>query len=285
MSIESRFQSSIVYWVEKDKLVYLYKNATPDYWDGQWVNRGLKSEIKRGRKIRWWPKILGIYLPDKNSKILEAGCGSGYLVGALDYWGYKVTGIDYAPKTVKIIREQMPHLDVRYGDVRFLGFEDNFFDGYISLGVIEHFWNGYDTILKEIQRVVKPGGYVFLSVPCISIIDRLKIKLSLYKKFQGEKQPENFYQFALDTSKVKRDFKKYGFKCIASLRYAGFVGFARVCPIFRPVFMLLVSLRKKTILARVFFKAISIVLSPLCGDLAFFVMKNRSVKTDIEAMI
>jgi 2-polyprenyl-3-methyl-5-hydroxy-6-metoxy-1,4-benzoquinol methylase len=79
------------------------------------------------------------YLPYKNNRILEGGCGDGHLVDAMNYWGYKVVGVDFAPKTVAKIKEVMPGLDVRLGDVQALDFEDEYFDGYWSMGVIEHF--------------------------------------------------------------------------------------------------------------------------------------------------
>jgi len=42
-----------------------------------------------------------------------------------------------------------------------LKFPNNFFDGYWTLGVIEHFWEGYNQIIEEAKRVIKPGDIYF----------------------------------------------------------------------------------------------------------------------------
>ena len=94
--------------------------------------------------------------------MLQGGCGLGDKVHSLDKVGFEAYGIDFAPNVVSMINENWPHLDVRQGDVRKLPFEDDFFDGYWSFGVIEHFFIGFDEILEEMARVIKPGGYLFL---------------------------------------------------------------------------------------------------------------------------
>jgi len=55
-----------------------------------------------------------------------------------------------------------------FSDVRKLNFPDHYFDGYWSLGVIEHFYKGYDEIIHKIYRVLHPGGFLFLTVPEMS---------------------------------------------------------------------------------------------------------------------
>jgi len=79
--------------------------------------------------------------------------------------------------------------------------------------VIEHFWEGYDGILKEAKRVIKPGGYLFLTFPYMSPLRKFKAKLGLYWLFKRNKMDlDNFYQFILDTEKVKLAIEKCGFE-------------------------------------------------------------------------
>ena len=65
-------------------------------------------------------------------------------------------------------------------DVRNLNFDDGFFDGYWSLGVIEHFYEGYERIIKEVNRVIKRNGFVFLTFPSLSFLRKFKSKWGLY---------------------------------------------------------------------------------------------------------
>ena len=148
------------------------------------------------------------------SRILEGGCGRGQIVNVLKHQGYNPVGVDFAEKTVWKVNEAVPELDIRLGDVRNLPFEDNEFDGYISAGVIEHFWEGFDSILAEMGRVIKPGGLLFISFPYMSPIRKLKARMGFYQHHfsnELEKKLDSFYQFALDIDNVLNELKKVGF--------------------------------------------------------------------------
>ena len=60
-----------------------------------------------------------------------------------------------------------------------MSFPDNHFDAYLSLGVIEHWEEGPQQAIDEAYRVIKPGGYFFVSTPLdITMLDLLKPNLS-----------------------------------------------------------------------------------------------------------
>lgn len=82
------------------------------------------------------------------------------------------------------------------------------------MGVIEHFWEGYDKILREVKRVIKPEGYFFLTFPYMSPLRKVKANLGIYKIFSGSLKNDNFYQFILDAEEVKNNVEKYSFKLI-----------------------------------------------------------------------
>lgn len=105
----------------------------------------------------------------KNSKVLEAGCGFGHWVFWLAKQGYKVTGVDLAQKainTAKRYAKKNNEVNCQFieADIRQLPIKDNYFDYIFSFGVIEHFRQP-EFILRELKRVLKPGGKIFLSVP------------------------------------------------------------------------------------------------------------------------
>ncbi len=251
------------------------ERATPEFWDQQWENKDWKKAITSSRKSRYLRGILRKYLPDKKSRILEGGCGNSHNVDAMDYWGYQAVGVDFAPKTIAKIKEVMPNLDVHCSDVRALNYENEYFDGYISLGVIEHFWEGYDDILREMKRVLKPGGYVFLTFPCVSIYDKVRILLFVCKRFSGTEMPANFYQFALEPESVKRDFEGVGFELVYMRRRDGLFGLTRYSAVFRHLYDFLVEVRKKSRMAKCFTAGLTRALAPFCGHIAFMIFKKR----------
>ena len=61
------------------------------------------------------------------------------IVYSLKKQGFEAIGLDFAPQTINYLQEVAPELDIRLGDARSLPFENESFDGYWSLGVIEHF--------------------------------------------------------------------------------------------------------------------------------------------------
>lgn len=271
---DKEHKTSIYYWPERKRLVFLHKEASPAFWDQRWENEDWVKTITRSRKSRYWRGLLRKYLPDKNSRILEGGCGDGRFVDAMKYWGYEAIGVDFAANTVEKINEAMPDLDVRYGDVRKLDFENDYFDGYWSLGVIEHFWEGYQAILSEMNRVLKPGGYVFISFPAISILDKIQILTGRYKVFCDNKKPASFYQFGLTIESIKNDFLKMGFEYITIQRRNGLLGIERFMPSFKRINQNLTSLSQKTKLIKALYFAISKFLAPLCCHSALMVVRK-----------
>jgi ubiquinone/menaquinone biosynthesis C-methylase UbiE len=105
----------------------------------------------------------------RGSKILDAGCGPGFLLEAFAKSGFQVSGIDMSDKMLrrsaerlKIICPEFPvNLDI--GNVEELPYEDNYFDLVCSTGVIEYLAHDH-VVLKEIFRVLRPGGYLVLPV-------------------------------------------------------------------------------------------------------------------------
>lgn len=200
---------------ENNRLVQVAQAATPDFWDKHWDSNPLKVYRKRPNFII---SVVKKFL--KQGRILEGGCGLGDKMYLLQSGGYQVTGVDYAQETVDKVKQLMPSLDVRLGDVRQLPFDDECFDAYLSLGVIEHFYKGYEPVIKEIKRVLKSNGLAFVTFPVLSLLRRQKIKHNRYPLWQEQNgNVDNFYQFVLDHQDVISCFKKYGFKVKSTYFY------------------------------------------------------------------
>ncbi len=261
---------NIFYNKTKNALIFINKNATSEFWDERWETDNLQKLITGTRNSLYWSTLVKKYLP-KGSTVLEGGCGTGHLVDALAFWGYKSTGIDYAEKTVALIKRVRSDLDVVLGDVRKLPFEDNSFDGYFSLGVIEHFWDGYAPIMAEIKRVLKPGGYLFLSFPCISRMDKILIWFKRYPLYASEKAPDDFYQFALNIDTVKDCFEKSGFVHRHTSLKGGLLGLNRFHPVFGRLNTFLVS---SNIVKRGLSRILTFLLSPLSSHSVLVVFQK-----------
>ena len=75
------------------------------------------------------------------------------------------------------------------------------------------------------KRVIKNGGYLFITFPYLSRLRRLKIFLKRYPIFNSENfNRDLFYQFAFAHNEVIEYFKNLGFKLIYQKSFDGVNG-------------------------------------------------------------
>jgi SAM-dependent methyltransferase len=269
---------SLCYDKKNRRLVYIETSATSDFWDNHWKDSDLKKSILSGKNDFLVPLVTRIFLkPSKSIRILEGGCGKGQYVYALTTQGYDVYGIDYAMNTVDQVRSVMPELKVSLGDVRNLPFPTDHFDGYWSLGVIEHFFGGYDEIANEMSRVIKPGGYLFLTFPQMSPLRRCKASLGKYPDFEDtESNRSNFYQFALDSKLVIASLESKGFKTCFRKSLDGMGGLKREVkfPMLKKFYILLEN--NSSYWAKFTRIALDLILAPFSGHTILIVLKKRT---------
>lgn len=101
---------------------------------------------------------------EKNKKLLDVGCGIGYLIKRAEMKGIKSYGVDISSKRVEIAKKKSPNSDVRVADAGNLPFKDNFFDYIICVGSLEHFPD-MDSVLMEMKRVGKLSAEYLIVVP------------------------------------------------------------------------------------------------------------------------
>ncbi|MCL5011101.1 MAG: class I SAM-dependent methyltransferase [Patescibacteria group bacterium] len=190
------------------RIVVVEAKATADFWDSHWQAGDFVGQVKAGKNNLLVKKASSRFLP-KGARVLEGGCGLGQNVFGLEAWGYDAFGIDFAQKTIAKINQHFSGLKIKAGDVRSLDFPDDFFDGYWSLGVIEHFTD-HSLILVEAKRVLKKNGYLFLTFPWLNPLRKWKAKRGDYANYeaQGEK---NFYEFIFSEKNIIKELESLGF--------------------------------------------------------------------------
>ncbi|MBI2670925.1 methyltransferase domain-containing protein [Candidatus Woesearchaeota archaeon] len=175
-------------------------------WDEHWN----KSNIISDYHLIYYSflKKLSKELP-KNSKVLEAGCGSGR--GMACFFGHKVYGIDISDKALELSKK---YGTVRMGNVVNIPFKDNMFDLTYNSGVIEHLDNPRKAI-NEMTRVTKPNGLIVIIVP-----NKCCLFYQIYKTlFWGiQETPYSFFRFKNEFNefKIKSFFGMHAFIPLAS---------------------------------------------------------------------
>ena len=189
------------------------------YWTAQWCNRSSPPNVSAvaGREEY---RLMRPYLQRlrPGSRILDGGCGLGEWTVYLSQRGYEVTGLDISEQTVARLQGWFPEHRFSVGDLRRTCFTDGFFDAYFSWGTFEHFENGLGECLVEARRIVKPGGWLFVSVPCQNwrqIIGDLRPLERGDENFDpnvGYPAPQRFYQWRLTQPELHRELELQGFR-------------------------------------------------------------------------
>ena len=110
------------------------------------------------RKALW--KAIQEVAPDLQGDLLDVGCGRKPYKKLFKVSSY--TGMDIENPGHS---HQGEDIDVFY-DGKTFPFQDNAFDSILCNQVLEHVFNP-ESFLKEINRVLKPGGKILLSVPFV----------------------------------------------------------------------------------------------------------------------
>jgi SAM-dependent methyltransferase len=123
-----------------------------------------KADYFRLHRFRY-ASILAALLPPP-SHVLEVGVTPGQCTRLLDAVGYRVSGVDLEPDRRQELWEQIK-ADVRQTDLEqeAIPFPDNCFDQVIFSEVIEHLVYSPLPVLRELRRVLLPGGRLIITTP------------------------------------------------------------------------------------------------------------------------
>ena len=154
--------------------------------------------------------------------LLDVGCGEGrHIFGVMqDYPLMKCIGIDMDHESIKIAEEgydyfkSISHAGAEFlkGSAYNIPFPDNFFDLVVCSEVLEHL-HEYNDAVKEMHRVLKPGGKLYASVPASW---PEKICWNLSKDYQN--QPGGHLRI-FDQKKLVSEIQEEGFIFLSSDRF------------------------------------------------------------------
>lgn len=147
--------------------VNAYFQTQSSFWNDIYAGSDVYSEIhqeRHGTVLAW---IDDLALPP-GSRVLEIGCGAGFMAVALTRRGFRVQAIDSVEAMVELARQHATEagiaeqLGVAVGDIHALAFEDEAFDLVLAIGVIP--WiERVEPGMRELARVTRAGGYVILT--------------------------------------------------------------------------------------------------------------------------
>ena len=101
--------------------------------------------------------------------VLDIGCGNGGNVLYFNKLGYEACGVDISQVAVNIgnrlLKSHGFPETIICADMEDAEFPDNHFDAVVSHAALDHITTDkFNTVLKKINRILKPGGYLFITL-------------------------------------------------------------------------------------------------------------------------
>jgi SAM-dependent methyltransferase len=107
--------------------------------------------------------------------IVDAGCGTAKWPIYLRRAGYRALGVEISPVACRMARELDPGLPVACADAQRAPLRTGSVDAVLSFGVVEHDAAGPVAALRELRRILKPGGLLVVAVPFNNLFRRLVV--------------------------------------------------------------------------------------------------------------
>ena len=161
-------------------------------------------------------------------RILDFGCGTGAAAQVLTAAGHEVVGVDVSESGLRLARRDVPSASFELIDAEDqLPFSDAFFDICFSTEVIEHLLN-IQGFIKEIHRVLRPGGLFLLTTPYHG---RLKNLIIIMNSFDNHFSPESGHIRFFSKASLTKCLVDGGFE----VQHIGGIG--RFWPIWKSMFV------------------------------------------------
>ncbi len=157
-----------------------------NYYNTYW-KKNLKAKSQHTPPV-WtktdFLKILDKLNPYLGKKILDMGCGDGQFLHLLDKHikNLELTGIDISSIAINKAKHDYPNISFIKSSVTKKYFSDNSFDTILLIEVIEHLIDT-DSILKEISKILKPDGFVFITTTDFNLPKKIFISSFFWDKY------------------------------------------------------------------------------------------------------
>ena len=158
---------------------------SPLYLKLDWVFR-LTADIQVKQLLKQIEKL------KNGNRVLDVGCGTGWLSQSFQRAGYKVFGVEPNAGLYKIARKILG-VDVWNSFLADCNFKDSHFDIVVMRQVLEHITEP-NVELSQIHRILKPDGILYVEVPNFHCLEG-----RLFRKYWYSLDiPRHLYQYTTD---------------------------------------------------------------------------------------
>ena len=167
-----------------------------EYFDAIFVNSNKFTDSEFKEHSESYDFMYRKFMPaDKNAKIVDIGCGTGYFLYYLKENGYTdFMGVDISSQQVRFIKDKFGIEAVNEDAFEFLSRNEQGFDLITVHDVLEHIEkNRVIEFLKLIKASLRPGGQVFFRTPNMGNPMALRLRYADFTHEFGVTE-KSFYQ-------------------------------------------------------------------------------------------
>ncbi len=163
-----------------------------------------------GYRRKLWPKVVSFLKSSKPTAILDMGSGRGQYIPLMEDLGHKVILSDFSIEHLKLAKKSGLKNPSIVSDVTSMPIKNESFDIITSIAVFHHMPTNRDRVnfIKEIKRILKPGGKAMLTSFGANPSLKQKRGFSGYLKFGDVKRFCYFYT----ESEIKNYLSEAGFE-------------------------------------------------------------------------
>ena len=138
----------------------LPSRSLPPKFAGEPTDLALEERVGERRSRHFLRFLRGVGQP---GKLLDVGCGYGFFLKLAQDAGWEAIGVDVDPQAVTYAKNRL-QVNALEGDLRELHFPAGSFDLVTAWNALDFVPDPLD-LLKEVHRVLKPGGSIFIRTP------------------------------------------------------------------------------------------------------------------------
>lgn len=172
-----------------------YDNIAADYE----AHYGDGWSVEYRRKFIYEPMFEGLNL--SGLKVLDAMCGSGQTTSYLLNRGASVTGLDISNEVTETFQARWSEAEVVKRSLLDSGLPDDAFDCVVVVGGLHHIHPNVKRAVREIHRVLKPGGhFCFMEPHSGSLADIVRRVWYRFDRFFSDNEA------SIDVAALQKDF-------------------------------------------------------------------------------
>ncbi len=129
----------------------------------EWYVERFRTLAREGADLEGEARLVDAMV-DRGSRVLDAGCGTGRLAGALHRRGHRVTAVDADPTLIAAAQEDHPGPRYEVADLAQLDLADEPFDLVVSAGNVMVFLapGTEGRVLERLRAHTRPGGRIVI---------------------------------------------------------------------------------------------------------------------------